>query len=262
VTVRWSEPHWGTVISLEVPDGVPGSIFVELHDWFVRVDELFSTWRDDSEVRRIADGRLPADDASPEVKDVLATCAALRAITDGAFDIEVGAHPSVPPGPGRADLDPSGYVKGWAMDRVAERLVSAGVTEFTAAAGGDVVVRSSHGGDGHGGDGHWRVGIQHPWERDRLAAVVHLDSGAVATSGRYERGDHVVDPRTGRPATGLMSVTVVGDELGTADAFATAAMAMGADGIAWLAARSDVEAMAITDERRMLFTTGFEDLIA
>jgi thiamine biosynthesis lipoprotein len=256
VTVRWSAPHWGTVISLEVPDGVPDSLFVELDGWFVRVDELFSTWRDDSEIRRIADGRLAPDDASPEVKDVLATCAHLRGVTGGAFDIEVGAHPSVPPGPGRADLDPSGYVKGWAMDRVAERLVAADITEFTASAGGDVVVGSSQ-----GRGGRWRVGIQHPWERERLAAVVQLDSGAVATSGRYERGDHVFDPRTGRPATGLMSVTVVGDELGTADAFATAAMAMGEDGMDWLATRTDVEAMAITNDRRTLFTTGFDDLI-
>jgi thiamine biosynthesis lipoprotein len=254
--VRWSEPHWGTVISLEVPDGVADTVLAELHDWFVHVDELFSTWRDDSEIRRMADGRLAVEHASAEVKEVLATCAELRAMTDGAFDIEVGAHPSVPPGPGRADLDPSGYVKGWAMDRAAERLIAAGATEFTAAAGGDVVVHSVP-SDGR----RWRVGIQHPWERDRLAAVVHLDSGAVATSGRYERGDHVFDPRTGRPATGLMSVTVVGDELGTADALATAVMAMGADGLDWLATRSDVEAMAITNDQRMRFTTGFDDLI-
>ena len=115
--MRWSEPHWGTVISLEVPDGVAETTLAELHDWFVRVDELFSTWRDDSEIRRVGDGRLAADDASPEVKEVLARCADLRTVTEGAFDIEVGAHPSVPPGPGRADVDPSGFVKGWAMDR-------------------------------------------------------------------------------------------------------------------------------------------------
>jgi FAD:protein FMN transferase len=253
--VRWSEPHWGTVISLEVPDQVPEALLVELHDWFVRVDELFSTWRDDSEIRRVGDGRLALCDASPEVMEVVATCAELRALTGGAFDIEVGAHPSVPPAPGRAALDPSGYVKGWAMDRAAERLVAAGASELTASAGGDVVVRSSE-----PGRRRWRVGIQHPWERDRLASVVHLDSGAVATSGRYERGDHVFDPRTGRPAAGLMSVTVVGQDLGAADAFATAAMAMGEDGIDWLAGLSDVEAMAITDDRRVLVTSGFAEL--
>jgi thiamine biosynthesis lipoprotein len=253
--VRWSEPHWGTVISLEVPDGVAETTLAELHDWFVRVDELFSTWRDDSEIRRVGDGRLAADDASPEVKEVLARCADLRTVTEGAFDIEVGAHPSVPPGPGRADVDPSGFVKGWAMDRAGERLLAAGASEFTASAGGDVVVHST---EARGG--RWRVGIQHPWEPERLAAVVHLDTGAVATSGRYERGDHVFDPRTGLPATGLVSVTVVGHDLGTCDALATAGLAMGADGIEWLAGRSDVEAMAITDDARMLSTPGFEEL--
>ena len=59
---------------------------------------------------------------------------------------------------------------------------------------------------------------------------------AVATSGDYERGDHIADPRTGRAATGLRSVTVVGPRLAFTDAYATAVFAMGLDGLTWLAA--------------------------
>ena len=79
----------------------------------------------------------------------------------------------------------------------------------------------------------WRVGIQHPQIRDRIAAVVEADDLAVATSGAYTRGDHVVDPHTGRPPEGVLSVTIAGPDLATADAYATAAFAMGADGPEW-----------------------------
>jgi FAD:protein FMN transferase len=115
-------------------------------------------------------------------------------------------------------------------------------------AGGDVLVR--------GGD-PWRVGIQHPRLRDRLAGVVALSDGAVATSGVYERGAHVVNPHSGRPANGTLSVTVVGPELGAADAFATAALAMGTGGAAWTASLSGFEAMTISADERVLTTPGF-----
>ena len=75
----------------------------------------------------------------------------------------------------------------------------------------------------------WRVGIQHPTMRDRVAAIVEGNDLAVATSGAYARGDHVLDPHTGAPPVGVASVTIAGGELATADAYATAAFAMGAD---------------------------------
>ena len=104
-----------------------------------------------------------------------------------------------------------------------------------------------------------RLGIQHPWERDRVAAVLLVSDDAVATSGRYERGDHVVDPRTGRPALGLASVTVVGPDLAIADAYATAAVVLGPGvGMRWLATRVGYEAMGITDDRNVLLTPGFD----
>ena len=85
---------------------------------------------------------------------------------------------------------------------------------------------------------------------------------AVATSGAYERGAHIVDPRTGLPPRGVLSVTVAGRDLGTADAYATAAFAMGADGPAWTATLRGYEALTILEDGRVLSTAGMAALRA
>jgi len=249
--------QWGTVISIDVRSPAPPAPTVDavLDDvvaWFARVDDLFSTWRPDTEISRIARQELAVEDASPEVQTVLALCDAVRVDTGGAFDITVAAH-ARHPRPGTGPLDPSGLVKGWALERAAERMVDAGVRRFCLNAGGDVAVRSP-------GDGAppWRVGVAHPWVPGALAAVVEIGDGAVATSGTAERGAHVLDPRTGEAATGLVSVTVIGPDLALADAHATAAMALGDGGMPWLATRTDVDAMGITDDGRVLTTLGFD----
>ena len=105
--------------------------------------------------------------------------------------------------------------------------------------------------------GPWRVGIRHPLERDRLCSVLEVADGAVATSAAYERGEHILDPRSGRPPRGVLSVTVTGPELATADAYATAAFAMGAGGPAWTAGLDGYEAMTVLDGGRVLSTPGF-----
>jgi thiamine biosynthesis lipoprotein len=166
-----------------------------------------------------------------------------------ALDRETGGFFSVRPA-GR--LDPSGLVKGWAVDRAARLLVAAGAERFCINAGGDVVARGRR-----APDRHWRVGVRHPVEHDRLAAVLEVEDLAVATSGEYERGAHIVDPHTGAAPAGLLSVTIVGRDLATADAYATAAFAMGADGPAWTATLDGYDAMCITSDHRVLTTPGF-----
>jgi FAD:protein FMN transferase len=188
--------------------------------WLRWVDTTFSTYRPDSEIARLDRGEL--DEPHPLVRGVLARCEQLRRETGGYFDVRAGGS-----------LDPSGYVKGWAVQRAA----AFGRRRFLIDAGGDVLVRGS-----------WRVGIRHPYEHDRLAAAIMVSDCAVATSGAYERGPHVIDPRTGRPASGLSSVTVVGRDLGTADAYATAAFAAGDP--SWTAR---LAALSIAGER--VFTT-------
>jgi thiamine biosynthesis lipoprotein len=100
------------------------------------------------------------------------------------------------------------------------------------------------------------VGIRHPDQPDQLAAVLAIGDGAVATSGTYERGHHIVDPWTGRPARGLRSLTVVGPRLGFVDAYATAAFVMGLAGLRWVVTHPGHEALAITDDDRVVWTEG------
>jgi FAD:protein FMN transferase len=211
-------------------------------------DAAFSPYRPSSDVRRLDAGTLAVGDARPEVRDVLARCERLRRATGGWFDVRATGR-----------LDPSGFVKGWAVDGAVAILRAAGARNLCVHAGGDVRVAGAR------APGRpWRIGVQHPHERDCVAAVlVAPPSGlAVATSGAYERGAHIVDPRTGRPPEGVVSVTVAGAALGTADAYATAAFAMGEAGPRWTATLAGHAAMTILAGGRMLSTPGMDALRA
>jgi thiamine biosynthesis lipoprotein len=249
---RRVEEVWGTVISLDVRDPVDCGLLDDVFAWFDRVDDLFSTWRHDSEISRLARAEITRGDMAPEVREVLELCDTLTQETRGAFDITFAADPRVDPRPGFAPIDPSGFVKGWALERAARMLTEAGIVNFSINAGGDVLTRGVP-----EPNRAWRVGIQHPTDRAAVAAIVTGTDLAVATSGRYERGDHIINPRTGAPAVGLMSVTVVGDDLGRADGYATAAVVLGVEGLEWLATLPNIEAMAITSDHRVVRTEGF-----
>ncbi len=234
----------GTVVSLDArgaPAGIAQSAFARVMAWLHDVDRRFSTYRDDSEISRIDRGELRAAEASANVRWVLDRCAALREETVGAFDERAAGR-----------LDPSALVKGWAEQRGADILTAEGLTDFSLNAGGDVVVRG-----GALPELVWRVGIQHPRDRSAIAAAVAVTDVAVATSGAYERGDHLVDPRTGNPPTGVLSVTVIGPDLGTADAYSTAAFALGKDGPQWTLGLDGYEAMTILADDTVMSTPGF-----
>jgi thiamine biosynthesis lipoprotein len=222
---------------------VDGAALDGVFAWLRWVDATFSPYDPRSEISRWGRGELALRDAHPLVREVLDRCERLRAETGGAFDIRFRA--GAPP-------DPSGLVKGWAVERAGARLAAAGARDFCLDAGGDVVVRG----------GPWRIGIRHPRRRDRLAGVLALRDGAVATSGAYERGPHILQPRTGLPPAGVLSVTVVGPDLGAADAYATAAFALGADGPAWTAGLAGYDAMTIAAGDRVLCTRGFARHVA
>jgi FAD:protein FMN transferase len=247
------EHIWGTAIGVDIRDGARDEFIDAVFAWFHHVDDLFSTWRDDSEISRLGRGELVESETSPEVRHVLQLCDRVSIESGGAFDITVGADPRVTPRAGLGPIDPSGLVKGWALDRAAAMLGDNGLVNFSINAGGDVVTR------GQPAPGQeWRVGIQHPWIRDRVAAVVAGTDLAIATSGRYERGEHIVDPATGGPPSGLMAVTVIAEDLASADGYATAAIVLGDEGMSWLARLPGVEGMGITDSGVALFTEGFE----
>jgi thiamine biosynthesis lipoprotein len=177
------------------------------------------------------------------VREVLDRCEALRFETNGYFDMRAAAADAI---------DPSGLVKGWAVDRAASILDESGIRNYAVNVAGDMRLRGRA-----VPEPCWSVGIQHPLDSNAVAAVVEANDLAVATSGAYARGDHVIDPHTRRPPVGVLSVTVTGPELATADAYATAAFAMGEAGVHWTARLHGYEAMTILADERVLSTPGF-----
>jgi thiamine biosynthesis lipoprotein len=238
----------GTVVTFDVRDGQPpgdaiASAVRRLHE----VDAEFSTYRPDSPVCRFGRGELPRGAASDDLRWVIDRCERLRLQTGGFFDAYAGGF-----------FDPSALVKGWAVQRAADDLRIAGIERFCITAGGDVV---AHGRPD--GDSPWRIGIRHPHDPQAVASVIEAGGDiAVATSGLYERGDHIVDPRSGRTPAGVLSVTVAGPDLGLADAYATAAFAMGPAGAAWTLGLDGYEAMTILEDERVLATPGFPAVVA
>jgi thiamine biosynthesis lipoprotein len=212
------EHVWGTVVSVQTvgtpdPEAV-AAFFAELHE----IDRIFSPYRPDSEVSRIAEGQLALGDADPLVQEVAARCAAYEGETGGLFTAYW-----------RGCFDPTGLVKGWAIDRAAARHLEplvdgASVGAVGVDAGGDVLVFT------HPDlDRTWHIGIADPRRRGAVVATVPLRNGAVATSGIAERGAHILDPRTGSAATGVASATVVASTLEIADVWATASVVAGFD---------------------------------
>ena len=231
----------GTAISVDVRDAAVPLAVDRVFDWFRWVDETFSTYRSESQISRLGRGELTAGECDDRVRWVLDRCEELRQETGGFFDARASGT-----------LDPSGLVKGWSVEVASGMLVEAGSSSHCINAGGDIRIR------GTPGSGRvWRVGISHPLAPGRLTVVVSGHDLAVATSGTAERGLHVIDPLSRRPAAALASVTVVGHDLTLADSYATAAMAMGLDAPRWLARLPNHEAYLIDASGHAWWTAGF-----
>jgi thiamine biosynthesis lipoprotein len=233
----------GTVVSFDIPaaaraDGSLDSAIGWLH-W---VDRVFSPFRADSDVSLLASGQTTVDACAPEVAEVIAACAVLRDLSGGYFTTSPWA-----------EFDPSGYVKGWAVERASSLLAAAGSTAHVVNGGGDVqCVGARSASEG------WRIGIASPLAAGGLALVVSARDFAVATSGVAERGAHIIDPVSGKPASGLASLTVIGPSLAIADAYATAAFAMGPVlARDWTGSLDAYEAFAILPDASTWQTPGF-----
>ncbi len=239
----------GMAVTIDVRDPhVPAGAITEVVDWLHHVDATFSPYKDASPITKFGRREITRDELTDEIREVLDLCETVRVDTAGAFDI------TRVPAPNGTNLDPSGLVKGWSIERAATILESWSATDFCLNAGGDVVVR------GEPSPGRpWRIGIRHPDLADKLATVV-VSAGplAIATSATYERGEHVIDPRSGRPATSLASVTIVGPDLTLADAYATAVFVMGMDGVRWLAEHDGYGAFAVTPDGMAHSTSTFD----
>jgi thiamine biosynthesis lipoprotein len=244
-TIGHAEIVMGTVVSFAVHPGALSDAAVhsalaracrKLH----KADETFSTWRPESPVSRLRRGEAPIEELPTEVATVLDLCERAKAASGGWFD------PWAMPG----GVDPTGLVKGWAAERALAELAQAGVGAAMVNAAGDLAV---HGRPAP--DEPWRVGIRHPWRVDALACIIEADA-AVATSGAYERGEHLIDPHSGRPLTRAASATVTGPSLAIADALATALAVAGVDEIGFVTALAGYDAYVIGPDGSELASNG------
>ncbi|MET8679754.1 FAD:protein FMN transferase [Streptomyces sp. NPDC004647] len=236
----------GTVFSFDIRGEAAaqaGAAVEAAARWLHRADALFSTYKPDSELSRLARGELTAAECDPLVVEVLELCEAAEVRSHGWFSTGYAGG-----------LDPTGLVKGWAVERASRLLAAAGVSDTCINGGGDIQL------SGQREPGlPWRIGISDPLHPGRFVAVVEgAGELAVATSGPAERGCHVVDPHTGAPPRdGLASITVLARGLTAADAWATAAFAQGSASRGWLEELPGVEAFAVTAFGDTWSTAGF-----
>lgn len=217
----WVEQIMGMPISIhlrgdDVDSPVVSRVVENAFDLLREADRLFSTYQQDSEVNRIRRGELDLAQADPLVRQVVVACQQAEELTQGAFTDQL------PDDDGVLRFNPTGLVKGWGAERAVSRLADLPAASFCLNAGGDVVVGGTIGEPPGGPGAAWRVGIEDPRDRSRIAEVVELHHGGVATSGTAARGAHLYDPVTGRFVDRKGSVTVVGPNLMWADVWATA----------------------------------------
>ena len=247
--LRHAEQVMGTVVSFDIRDPGTGDRGTAVEAglrravaWLHQVDRVFSTYRPDSQISRLGRGELRPADCDPEVAEVLALGEAAERDGRGLFSIRAGGT-----------LDPSAVVKGWAVERASEILRAAGSLRHSVNGGGDIQTA----GEPEPGR-PWRLGVAHPLHPGGYATVVQGRDLALATSGTAERGEHILDPRTGRPAGGgLASVSVVGRSLTRVDIAATTAFALGAAGRGWLEEQPGLEGFAVLSDGRAWWTSGF-----
>ena len=246
-TLHHREEVMGTIVTIDiyVDAGVPvnrlsahvGRARSALH----QADEVFSTYDGDSPMSRLRRGEMTMNVMPPDVAGVLDACRRARKLSDGWFD------PWALPG----GVDPTGYVKGWAAQRALDTLRRPDVAAAVVNAAGDI---ASFGGPVPGA--RFRFAVVDPFDRSRVACVVE-HTGAVATSGTYERGQHLFDPRSRRMVTAAASATVTGSELGMADALSTALAVGGHDVLDRIEGLAGFEALMIGHDRVRRWTSGF-----
>ncbi|MCZ2404217.1 FAD:protein FMN transferase [Paenarthrobacter sp. Z7-10] len=236
----------GTVFSFDIRGaGVPLTALEEAIRWLHRMDAMFSTYRADSEISRMDRGEIAPSDCSPEVREVLGLAAEAGERSSNYFSTSINGR-----------LDPSGMVKGWAIEKVSIFLRNAGSTVHALNGGGDIQFVGLP-----APARPWTIGVASPFQPRTLATTVSGPTTgadfAVATSSTAERRLHVVDPFTGRPATTLASITLTGERLTVVDAYATAALAMGEAARDWIEQLPGIEAFAVTADGRSWHTCQF-----
>lgn len=239
----------GMPVTIEVLDPhIKRGDIDKIYDYFDYVDHKFSTYKDDSEVSKINQGFIEENKYSKDMKEVLRKSEETKLLTNGHFDVY---H--------KGSLDPSGLVKGWAIYNAAKKLKKMGYKNFYVDAGSDIQIY------GNGKNAKpWRVGIKNPFNELEIVKTLYLKNKGIATSGVYIRGFHIYNPHDSKAEIGreVASLTVIGANIYEADRFATAAYAMGREGILFLERQKDLEAYMIDSSGIATFTSGFEKYLS
>lgn len=231
----------GMPITLKAVDAPAVSrVFEKIFRFFERIDRRYSPFIVSSDVSRINKHELPAADYSVELQEILYYAEKTKLETNGYFDVWHGGI-----------FDPSGIVKGWAIQKASELMLGE-IGNFYIDAGGDIQAMGVN-------DEHqpWRIGIRNPFNRSENIAVVALGSHAVATSGTAIRGQHIYNPLSDQPITDVVSISVIAQDIIDADRIATAAFAMGRSGIEFIENAPGYEAFLVTSDRRVTATSGW-----
>jgi thiamine biosynthesis lipoprotein len=218
----------GMPITVDILNCKEDAVFEAVFDRLAEIDRRYSTYKKNSEVTLFREGKLKQAELSDELKKVIKECEKARKMTDGYFSAWAAGA-----------FDPSGYVKGWAIAEAGKIVAKNGYKDFCISAGGDILASS-------GGSKKWEVGIQDPRDKNKILNKLSISNGAVATSGNYERGEHIINPKTKKPASELMSVTVVGPNIIKADILATACIAMGEKADHFMTSQPDYQAILVT----------------
>lgn len=237
----------GMPVTVEVVDSHATPAALEaVFAYFTEVDERFSTYKENSEISRINAGLHPEEAWSHPMQEVMRLCQQTEQETRGYFNIR---HNGL--------LDPSGLVKGWAIQNAATLLEEHGFQHFFVDAGGDIQAA------GHNAEGQaWRVGIRNPFNREEIVKVIQLHNMAIATSGTYIRGQHVYNPHEPKhPLTEILSLSVIGRHIYDADRYATAAFAMGRNGLDFIHGLSGFEGFMIDASGLSSATPGFAKFV-
>lgn len=218
-------------------------------DYFKYVDDKFSTYKDTSEISAINNGTLSLENSSDDMKLIFALSEETKKLSDGYFEIT------------KLDgkYDPSGIVKGWAIYNSSEILKKNGCKNFYVDLGGDIQTF----GKNEKGE-NWRVGIRDPFNKDgkKVVKIVSSENLAMATSGTYLRGQHIYNPKKKtQNETDIVSLSVIGPNIYEADRFATAAFAMGKEGIMFIENLSGFEGYMIDIKGIAIETSGFNKYV-
>jgi FAD:protein FMN transferase len=243
--MKQTEALMGTTITIEIAD--PFAVKNDIDRgflYFKSVEKKFSVFKPDSEITLINDGKIKQYDWSKDMNLIFELAEKTKYETKGYFDIKA---------PG-GKYNPSGLVKGWAIYNAYKLIKARGYRNFYVEAGGDIQTC------GLNNQGElWSVGIKNPFNVQQIVKAVFLDNKGIATSGTYLRGQHIYNPHNSVcPLNEIVSLSVIGSNIYEADRYATAAFAMGKQGILFIENLNGFEGYMINKDGLATETSGFE----